>query len=1190
MQRTASLQRLYRTRCFGFVVKIALIISVGMLWLFISEALVSRLFNDPEFTVIADTLKNWSFAPLLPLLIWSISRLLAPASSAIQAHEQFPSPLASTQPPDLLRPLRTFAFAILSSAIIAFVTASIAYATHQQRTKEVALLQAVANSKLNRLTAWFWDRQEDAQFIRNDPLIATLYQRWHTQKDEISQQQLRQRLKHYQRLDAYNSVVLLDEQGQTIAATEDYLPFISEHLRAMTRQALVESQVLNTDPYRDAVKPQTVFLDFIAPLLVTGNQPSAAIVLRIDPTTILNHMIESWPFPSISGETVVFRRDGDFILYLNELKHLPGSSGQIRHPLSDTMITTRALRGEIKLGVAVDGLDYQGTPVTGLTKAIPLTDWFLTVKIDQSEVYGPAWQAAVWIVLIGLVALIAVTTGLLLFERNRTLHFSMLQRERQTEQLQAFQELAEERTRLHTLFEHSRDGIVVLNTQGHVWEVNQRYAEMLGYSPAEVLKLSVWDWDIQSSRADLLHRIANMDSAGEHFETRHQRKDGTVFDVEVVSSVVEWTGQKLIFCLHRDITERKRAENQLRKLSLAVEQSPSSVVIMDLGGRIEYTNAAFTAISGYSGAEAPAHNPYRPGSGDTPASTYAELWSRVGRGDAWEGELANRRKNGESYIEFARITPIRQADGWTTHYLAIGEDITEKNRLAIELDRYRHHLEELVQERTLELAAAKEAAETANRAKGTFLANMSHELRTPLNAVIGFSELMHREAAAGRAVLSPSQQENLVTIHRSGQHLLALINNVLDLSKIEAGRVAYHPEACDLYQLLQDLRDLFRQRSADKHLSLQVEWAAGTPPCIYTDPAKLRQVLINLLGNAIKFTAQGQIMLMVEPLAEPRPTPASHCRLRFTVADTGPGIASEEQGRLFQMFSQTLSGLKAQEGTGLGLVISQQYVHLLGGHILVDSQAGHGSRFWFDLDVEITTDPQPKFSEKCIVGLIVDRPDYRILIVDDQLINRRLLVKLLEPLGFNLQEAADGIEALQKWQQWQPDLIWLDIRMPKLDGYEVARRIRAAESDHHVKILAFTASTLGEERAQVLAAGCDGFLGKPFRHTELLEMMGHHLQLALVYADEATEKNSTRPMTVDAKRLAELPQHLLEPLRAAVLELDMEYSTALANDIAALDPILGAWLQQQLQDLRYESLIAMLDSVIPTSLPSPHNP
>jgi PAS domain S-box-containing protein len=1178
MWLAAQLERTYLTSAFNLAMKIALAIGVGALWIFIADILVSRIFNDPALIVIANIVRHWGFAIIIPLLLWSLFRVSLPTSDGVTQVASLRSPLEDMRSLDLLRPLRTLPFAILSSTIIAFVMASIMYATHQQRVKEVALLQAVANSKISRISAWFWDRQEDAQFIRNDPLLAAIYQRWRTQKDPISQQQLQQRLRQYQRLDAYRSVVLLDEQGQAIASTEDSLPFIAERLRTMTRQALDESRVLNTDPYREADKPQTVFLDFISPLLMLDHQPSAAIALRIDPTTVLNHMIESWPFPSTSGETVVFRRDGDAILYLNELRHLPGSAGQIRRPLTDKMITVRALRGEIKLGVAVDGLDYRGVPITGLTKAIPLTDWFLTVKIDQSEVYGPAWQAAIWIMLIGFIALIAVTTGAFLFERSRELRFSVLQRERQAEQLQAFQALAEERTRLHTLFEHSRDGIVVLNTQGHVWEVNRRYAEMLGYSPAEILKLSVWDWDIQSSRADLLNWITRIDQAGEHFETRHRRKDGTVFDVEVVASVVEWAGQKLIFCLHRDITTRKRDENQLQKLSLAVEQSPSSVVIMDLGGRIQYTNAAFAAISGYSTMEAPAHNPYRPGSGDTPASTYAALWSRLGRGDAWEGELANRRKNGENYIEFARITPIRQPDGWTTHYLAIGEDITEKKRLAVELDRYRHHLEELVQERTLELAAAKEAAETANRAKSTFLANMSHELRTPLNAVIGFSELMHREAAAGRAVLSPSQRENLDTIHRSGQHLLALINNVLDLSKIEAGRTAYHPEACNLYQLLDDLRDLFRQRAADKQVSLQVEWATGTPHYIQTDPAKLRQVLINLLGNAVKFTVQGQIMLMVEPIAEPLVAPASHCRLRFTVADTGSGIDPTEQGRLFQMFSQTLSGLKAQEGTGLGLMISQQYVHLLGGHILVSSQAGHGSRFWFDLELEIAADHEPSPPERTIVGLQLDRPDYRILIVDDQAINRRLVVKLLEPLGFTLKEAADGGDALRKWHLWQPDLIWLDIRMPNMDGYEVARRIRAAESNQHVKILAFTASTLAEERAQVLEAGCDDFLGKPFRHTELLEMMGRHLQLALVYADNATEKSTAHPATVDAKRLAALPKELLEPLRVAVLELDMERSTDLAKEIAARDSSLGAWLQEQLRDLRYEGLIALLDS------------
>ncbi|MDS4014289.1 MAG: response regulator [Candidatus Accumulibacter sp.] len=648
--------------------------------------------------------------------------------------------------------------------------------------------------------------------------------------------------------------------------------------------------------------------------------------------------------------------------------------------------------------------------------------------------------------------------------------------------------------------------------------------------------------------------------------------------------------------------ERERA-TQEKRFRTVVNSVPDAIVTLDGAGHIESFSPAAERIFG-SRADTWIGQPVLGLVAENDRAALAmRLQNEMGESGA-TGEIRGRRSNGNVFPMDYSVSAI-ELEG-ERHFAATFRDITARKDAEAALRRLNQELELRVAERTAELSAAKELAEAANKAKSVFLANMSHELRTPLNAIIGFAELMRRDARSGRAALTPSHCERLDAIHHGGEHLLALINEVLDLSKIEAGKASCNLDDCDLDALLIAVHELFRQRATQKALALDVVRHDDTPRYVRTDTAKLRQVLINLLGNAVKFTERGHVALSVsrapDPPQPPQPLKAAdapnaagppaapaeaaaanplagawRCRLRFTVVDSGPGIAPDECQHIFQAFAQTHSGMLAQEGTGLGLAISRQYVRLLGGDITLDSEPGRGSRFSFDLDLEAGADAGSAHGRRVIVGLAAGQQAPRILVVDDHQSNRTLLVQLLAPLGFAVEAAADGEQALRCWREWQPDLIWLDIQMPGLDGHAVTRQIRAAEGERRTIILAITACAFDGQREEILAAGCDGFLSKPFVPDELLEVMAQHLGIAYVYAEggapaRPASVTSTSSLT-PATRLFDLPAELKESLRDAVLCLDTQRTAEIIESIAALDSELTAWLAREAQEMRYEHLL-----------------
>lgn len=568
-----------------------------------------------------------------------------------------------------------------------------------------------------------------------------------------------------------------------------------------------------------------------------------------------------------------------------------------------------------------------------------------------------------------------------------------------------------------------------------------------------------------------------------------------------------------VLVMVRDITSRKQAEealhHQKEMLQAIINHIPVMVALFNQQGTVEFINPELVNVLGWSLEEWQQQDIFIQCYPD-PDYRQTVLEHMLAATGQWK-DLTTLTASGQS-IETSWAN-VLLSDG---KFLGIGQDISDRKQKETELQK------------------AMEAAESANVAKSMFLANMSHELRTPLNIILGFTQLMSHDSS-----LSAAQQQDLKTIQRSGDHLLSLINDVLDLSKIEAGHSSLEENSFDLISLLHTLCTMIEERTQAKHIHLSVEIDADIPQFVIADEQKLRQVLLNLLSNAVKFTDQGTVTLRVVPrndknhesnasklssdssgtlTVDHSTVPLSSIQnssnlshqdhpekvmLIFEVSDTGVGIDPKEMSTIFNAFIQADAGRRSMTGTGLGLTISCKLLELMGGDISVHSQLGEGSTFTVTVPVQPTNgiNQYSNESDRRVLGLAPGQNHYRILVVDDQNENRQLIVRILTRLGLEVREAENGIEAIRSWQDWQPHLIWMDIRMPKLDGYEATKQIRALENNQNSIIIALTAQASQSDRTLALAAGCNDYVSKPVQEEALLGKLTEYLQLHFIYAD-----------------------------------------------------------------------------------------
>jgi PAS domain S-box-containing protein len=720
-----------------------------------------------------------------------------------------------------------------------------------------------------------------------------------------------------------------------------------------------------------------------------------------------------------------------------------------------------------------------------------------------------------------------------------------------TERKRVEKELSAAKSYLERFFNLIPDLIAIASPEGYFTSLNHEWEKTLGFTIDELESKPYREFlhpdDIITTELEVKRQLNGGNTI--KFENRYRHKDGSYRWFEWNAVPAE---DNLLYAAARDITGRKQAETELMEREFQYHNlANSGTALIWVAGPDKLCNYF--------------NEPWLRFTGSTLEQEMGNGWTRGVHPDDLDHCLETYITSADNHEPFEMEYRLRNAHGEYRWLIDMG---TPNFNSKGEFIGYIGHCFDITDRKRTEgaLLKAKQDAEKANKAKSIFLANMSHEIRTPLNAIIGFSQLMSRDK-----YLTDIQKEYNISIIHSGEHLLSLINDILELSKVEAGHVVLNPMNIDLHTFLQDIEMIFKERAQSKHLQFIFETASDIPHYVVVDESKLRRIFVNIIGNAIKFTDEGGIAVRtrVDKLS------MDSLRLVVEIQDSGPGIPLEEQRNLFRHFAQTNAGIRKGSGTGLGLVLSRELSILMGGNISFSSQVGNGTIFSFNVKMKAgkVESVKPGISKR-VAGIENGTGKYKILIVDNTPENLKVVVNLLKLVGFDTNEAVNGKDAIARFKDWSPDLILMDLRMPVMDGYEATRRIKLTKRGKDTPIIALTASAFEEGERKTMTLGFQGYVRKPFRESELFATIGKTLGLEYKYEDDTSVLPAMYHVEDDiiARDMAKLPEELLSQMSDALSVANISQLIKLISTIAPTNYELSDYLLKLARNYDYAYL------------------